>query len=51
MTHYSTPRHLELLPCLSIDVLPYHNTTLDEDRIGIVLQLSWLTETWMWEWT
>ena len=50
MTHFSTPRHLELLPCLSIEIVPYFNHQLDEERTGIVVCFSWLTETWMWEW-
>ena len=50
MTHFSTPRHLELLPCLSIEIVPYYNHELDEERTGIVVCFSWLTETWMWEW-
>ena len=50
MTHFSTPRHLELLPCLGIEIVPYYNHELDEERTGIVICFSWLTERWMWEW-
>ena len=45
MTHFSTPRHLELLPCLSIEIVPYYNHELDEERTGLVVCFSWLTET------
>lgn len=50
MTHYSTPRHIEILPYVSLDIVPYYNQELGEERTGIVLQIGWLTENLMWEW-